>query len=103
MNVATTDFPKVAIPPARLLIGGAWVEAASGETIPVVNPSTEQVFARIAAGGAEDVARAVEAGIRSIEHANFLDAPTAALMVSLMVSFRAAATRKRTVVAWRNS
>ena len=30
---------------------------------------------------AKAVARAVEAGIRSIEHANFLDAPTAALMV----------------------
>ncbi|WP_428929263.1 aldehyde dehydrogenase family protein [Marinibacterium sp. SX1] len=69
MNVATTDFPQVAIPPARLLIGGAWVEAASGETIPVVNPSTEQVFARIAAGGAEDVARAVEAAHACFESA----------------------------------
>ena len=32
-------------------IGGEWVEAASGETFDVVNPSTGEVFASVPKGG----------------------------------------------------
>jgi aldehyde dehydrogenase (NAD+) len=47
--------------PKRLLIGGQWVEAASGRTFDTVNPATGQVIAQIAEGAEEDVDRAVNA------------------------------------------
>ncbi|MFT3660719.1 MAG: aldehyde dehydrogenase family protein [Gordonia sp. (in: high G+C Gram-positive bacteria)] len=49
------------------LIGGAWVPAASGKTIDVVNPATGQAVAAIAAGGADDVDRAVKAARAAFE------------------------------------
>ena len=45
----------------RMLIGGRWVPAASGETIDVINPATQEVLARVPSGGKEDVDAAVEA------------------------------------------
>lgn len=42
-------------------IGGRWVEPASAQIIEVINPATEQVCGRVAAGSAEDVDRAVAA------------------------------------------
>lgn len=45
----------------QLFVGGKWVDAASGETFETVNPSTGDVLATVAAGGAEDVDRAVAA------------------------------------------
>jgi aldehyde dehydrogenase (NAD+) len=40
-------------------IGNRWVEAAGGDSLPVVDPSTGAAFARIARGGAADVDAAV--------------------------------------------
>jgi aldehyde dehydrogenase (NAD+) len=40
-------------------VGGEWVEAASGETFDVVNPTTEEVFATVPKGGREDAQRAI--------------------------------------------
>ncbi|MET7508494.1 aldehyde dehydrogenase family protein [Streptomyces albidoflavus] len=51
----------------QLLIGGRWVEPASGEGIDVVNPATGQRLCGIARGGAEDVDRAVAAARRAFE------------------------------------
>jgi aldehyde dehydrogenase (NAD+) len=45
----------------RLPIGGAWVEPASSETIPVHNPATEEVIGSVPAGTPADVDRAVAA------------------------------------------
>lgn len=45
----------------KLFIDGAWVDAAAGGTINVVNPATERPFASIAAGSAIDIDRAVAA------------------------------------------
>ena len=42
-----------------LLIGGEEVPAASGETLPVVNPATGEVIAHVAAAGRDDIDRAV--------------------------------------------
>src|SRR5215469_4599954 len=42
-------------------IGGKWVPAASGETFPVYDPSTEEVIARVASADAPDVDAAVKA------------------------------------------
>jgi betaine-aldehyde dehydrogenase len=49
------------IPSYELHIGGQRGPAAGGRTLPVVDPSTEEVVAEIPAGDASDVARAVEA------------------------------------------
>ena len=43
------------------LIGGAWVDAASGETLDVINPANDQVIAKVPKSAAEDVDRAVDA------------------------------------------
>jgi betaine-aldehyde dehydrogenase/aminobutyraldehyde dehydrogenase len=45
----------------RILVGGAWTDAASGETMEVLNPATEETIARVPRCGAEDVDAAVEA------------------------------------------
>ena len=45
----------------RMLIGGEWVGAAGGETIPVESPGNRSVIGEVPRGGAEDVDRAVRA------------------------------------------
>lgn len=47
--------------PSLLFIGGTWRTCASGETLPVINPSNGEDIARIARGGRADVDEAVEA------------------------------------------
>jgi betaine-aldehyde dehydrogenase len=44
-----------------LYIGGKWVPAASGGSIPVIDPATAEAFHRIAAGTAPDIDAAVKA------------------------------------------
>jgi acyl-CoA reductase-like NAD-dependent aldehyde dehydrogenase len=44
-----------------LFIGGEWVRSASGETFESANPATGEPLARVAAGTAEDIDRAVAA------------------------------------------
>lgn len=51
----------------RNFIDGAWVDAASGATLPVVNPATGAVFATSPASGAEDVDRAMAAATRAFD------------------------------------
>src|SRR5437763_9894278 len=43
------------------LVGGKWVDAASGETMEVVNPAMGETVAEVPRGGVEDVDRAVAA------------------------------------------
>lgn len=47
--------------PKKLLIGGEWLDAASGATFPSVNPSTGEVIAELAEADAADADRAVAA------------------------------------------
>jgi 1-pyrroline dehydrogenase len=49
------------------LIGGQWVDAASGETLAVENPANGEVVANVPASGAEDVDRAVDAADNAFE------------------------------------
>ncbi|MGH9024012.1 MAG: aldehyde dehydrogenase family protein [Acidimicrobiia bacterium] len=51
--------------PHQLLIDGAWVDAASGQTFDTVDPATEEVLAKISYGGPVDVDRAVTAARRA--------------------------------------
>jgi len=53
----------------QLLIDGKWVPAKSGKTFPSINPSTGEVIAQVAEGGAEDVDLAVGAARRAFEGA----------------------------------
>src|SRR5262245_54962756 len=53
--------------PRRLLIGGQWVEAASGRTFETVNPATGETLAQIAWGETEDVDRAVRAARKAFD------------------------------------
>ncbi|TMM50589.1 aldehyde dehydrogenase family protein [Sulfitobacter sabulilitoris] len=45
----------------RCLIGGTWVEPASGDTLPLTNPSDGSELVRIARGGIDDINGAVTA------------------------------------------
>lgn len=51
----------------RLLIGGEWVEALSGETFESINPATGKVIATVAKAGAADIDRAVKAARTAFE------------------------------------
>ncbi len=61
------EFPFLDGHAKKLLIGGEWVEAASGRTFPSINPSTGKVIAEIADGGAADADRAVAAARQAFE------------------------------------
>ncbi len=63
-----SPLPTSAVQPAKgVFIDNRWRPAASGRTVPVVAPAEGRVFAEIAAGGAEDVDRAVAAARRAAE------------------------------------
>src|SRR5713101_4444613 len=51
------------ISPKQLYIDGRWQHAASGQVLPVINPSTEEKLADVAAGAAADVDAAVRAAV----------------------------------------
>jgi len=51
----------------QLLIGGQWVDSASGQHIDAINPATGELLCRIAQGNGEDVDRAVAAARRAFE------------------------------------
>lgn len=50
-----------------IYIAGEWVEPASGETYPVVNPATGETLVHVAAGGAEDTRRAIESAAAAFD------------------------------------
>ena len=55
--------------PVKMLIGGGWSEAASGETFETLDPSTGKVIAHVASAGEADVDRAVAAARAAFEGA----------------------------------
>jgi phenylacetaldehyde dehydrogenase len=61
---STRDFLKRA---GKMLIGGQWVAAASGETFDSLDPATGRVIAKVAAGDAADIDSAVAAARRALE------------------------------------
>jgi aminobutyraldehyde dehydrogenase len=48
------------------LVGGEWVESASGETMEVLNPATGETIAEVPRANAEDVDRAVQAAKKAL-------------------------------------
>src|SRR5712691_5356602 len=57
------------------LIGGEWVDAASGETCESRNPATGDTIGKFPKSGAEDVDRAVEAAKAAYEEWRLVPAP----------------------------
>jgi acyl-CoA reductase-like NAD-dependent aldehyde dehydrogenase len=53
--------------PHRMLIGGEWVEAASGETFATVDPASGEEIAQVAYAEADDIDRAVRAARKAFE------------------------------------
>ena len=54
---------------SKMFIGGKWVGAASGETLPVISPVDGETFDSIARGREVDVDAAVQAAQRALEGA----------------------------------
>src|SRR6476620_12076127 len=49
----------------KFYIDGAWINPAAPSTLGIVNPATEEIFARISLGSKLDVDRAVKAARRA--------------------------------------
>ncbi len=64
MSATTTSYKN--------FVGGDWVDAASGETMEVVNPATGETIGEVPSCGAADVDRAVEAAKKALP--DWLDA-----------------------------
>ena len=62
---------SVSVTKHKNFVGGEWVDAASGETMEVLNPATGEVIAEVPRASAEDVERAVEAARKAF--ADWLD------------------------------
>jgi 1-pyrroline dehydrogenase len=58
MSATTTSYKN--------FVGGEWVDAASGETMEIVNPATGETIGDVPSCGAEDVDRAVEAAKKAL-------------------------------------
>ncbi len=69
MAVAPTQDVKA----YKNYIGGEWVDATSGETFDVENPSTGEVFATVPKGGREDAQAAIAAARRSFDSGEWRD------------------------------
>ena len=67
---SVTEFLKS---PRKMLIGGQWVEAASGKTFDTYNPATGEVLARVAEGDREDIDRAVKAARKAFDEGPWPD------------------------------
>jgi betaine-aldehyde dehydrogenase len=63
--------------PTPLYIDGAFVPAASGASFDAIDPATEEVFARVGAGGAADIDAAVRAARRAFDAGPWPKAPAA--------------------------
>jgi len=59
--------------PRKMLIGGAWVDAASGKTFPVIDPSSGEEIARVPEGDKDDIDRAVKAARAAFESGPWAD------------------------------
>ena len=51
--------------PAKMLVGGQWLEAASGQTLDSLDPATGETLASFPAGGEVDANEAVRAARRA--------------------------------------
>src|SRR4051794_5133628 len=57
---------SVTVSSYKNLVGGEWVDSASGETMEVLNPATGETITEVPRGTADDVGRAVEAATKAL-------------------------------------
>jgi 1-pyrroline dehydrogenase len=57
---------SVTVSTYKNIVGGEWVDSASGETMEVLNPATGETIAEVPSGTADDVGRAVEAAKKAL-------------------------------------
>jgi aldehyde dehydrogenase (NAD+) len=71
MTTATMPAARKVQPPKvkdqQLLIGGRWVNAASGKTFPTINPATGETICQVAEGDKADIDLAVRAARQAFE------------------------------------
>ncbi|MDA2932379.1 aldehyde dehydrogenase family protein, partial [Nitrospinae bacterium AH-259-F20] len=76
VTTTSVEFPTVEVSstvqrfissPRKMLIGGQWVDSASGKTFPVYDPATGEEMAQVAEGDKEDINRAVDAARKAFE------------------------------------
>src|SRR5713101_2964107 len=71
MATAVQNKPRTIKPPKvkdqPLLIGGKWLDSASGKTFETINPATGQVICQVAEGDKADVDLAVKAARKAFE------------------------------------
>lgn len=70
MSITATDVMQTTFlqqQPVKMLIGGQWVESASGKVFETYNPSTGVVLAKVAEGDSEDINCAVVAARKAFE------------------------------------
>ena len=70
--------------PDKLYIGGEWVAPTSGRQIEIVNPNSEEVVARVAEAGPDDMDRAVAAAREAFDHGPWPATPPAERAARLM-------------------
>src|SRR5690242_19731020 len=63
----TSQVGQFLTQPKKLLIGGKWVDAASGKTFATVNPATEETLAQVAEGDSADIDKAVKSARMAFE------------------------------------
>ncbi|WP_298159987.1 aldehyde dehydrogenase family protein [Brevundimonas sp.] len=59
---------RKAIPRGQLLIGGRWRDSASGETMPTIDPTTEETTTVVAKASVEETNEAVDAAFEAFEN-----------------------------------
>ncbi len=64
LNEAASQFIST---PRKLLIGGQWVDAAEGNTFPVIDPATGDTVAHVAEGTKADIDKAVKAARKAFD------------------------------------
>jgi 1-pyrroline dehydrogenase len=57
---------SVAVSSYKNIVGGEWVDSASGETMEVLNPATGETIAEVPSATADDVGRAVDAAKKAL-------------------------------------
>ena len=60
--------PRVAVRQTKMLIGGKWLNSASGKTFDTLNPATGEVITQVAEGDKADINKAVIAARRAFEN-----------------------------------
>lgn len=63
--------------PEKLFIGGEWVAPMSGDQLEIINPNSEEVVARTAAAGPDDMDRAVAAARQAFDYGPWPTTPPA--------------------------